>query len=99
MAVTVTTIADAFHFHVAEVEATADADAAAAIPHTLGDVPDWVSLVPLAAAFYLSEWRVTVIDAVNIELTKGTAVGSGAVGAQVRVQAGLQQMAPLAPDA
>lgn len=85
MAVTVATVLDGAHLHVATVEATADADTTATIPHTLGVVPALVSIVPLAAAFFTSQWRVTTIDAVNVVLTKGTGVGSGAAGAQVRV--------------
>lgn len=97
MAVTITTVTDAFHLHIADVEATADADTGATIPHTLAVPPRVVTLVPLQAAFYTSQWRVTSIDATNIVIEKGTAAGSGAAGDQVRVQAARDVMAPRAP--
>jgi len=42
-------------------------------------------LFALLAAAYLSQWTITTVDATNITLVKGTGVGSGAAGAQLRL--------------
>lgn len=70
-----------------DVTATADADTTATIAHGFGAAPAEVSLRPLLANHYVSQWTVSAVDATNITLTKGTGVGSGNAGAQVRVQA------------
>lgn len=87
MAVNVTVVPTGAYSFVADIEATADGDTVTGvIPHGLGAAPTIVALANLQqAAAALSAWAVTTIDAVNIELTKSVAVGSGAVGDQVRV--------------
>lgn len=84
MAVTVTIVNAGTDTRISDVEATADADTTATIPHGLGAVPQEVTLTWLLTAGSLSLWRATTIDGTNVVLTKGTAVGSGAAGAQVR---------------
>jgi len=85
MAVTVTTIRAGTHQFVADVEATADADTTATLTHGLGAAPEQVIITPLLAAAYTSQWRVTSQGATSVVVTKGTGVGSGATGAQIRV--------------
>ena len=69
-----------------DIEATADGDTVTGnIAHGLGAVPRSISIVGLTVAAQLSLWVATTIDATNIELTKDTAAGSGAVGNQVRL--------------
>lgn len=85
MSVTVTTVVNQPNTKVFEVEADADGDTTATIPHGLTVIPEFVDIVALALEYYLSEWRVTTIDATNVVLTKETTAGSGAAGAQVRV--------------
>lgn len=85
MAVTVTPVFAGTTLSIFTVEATADADVAAVVAHGLGAAPLKVTLVPLAPQFYVSTWSVGVVDAVNVNLAKANAVGSGVAGAQVRV--------------
>ena len=68
-----------------DVEATLDADTTIAIAHGLRVVPETYWFVELLAAAYLSQWTITTVDATNITLVKGTGVGSGAAGAQLRL--------------
>jgi hypothetical protein len=89
MAVTITNVLAGTTKKVADVEATADADTTATIPHGLGAAPAEVSITPLKAEFYTSVWRVSTIDATNVVVTKGTAMGSGVAGNQMRVIASL----------
>lgn len=85
MAVSNTTVLAGVTLNVTDVEATADADTTATIPHGLGAAPLVVILTALAqAAAAVSEWAATTINATNVVLTKGTGVGSGAAGVQVR---------------
>lgn len=95
MAVTVTNVRTTAEQLVADVEATADADVAAVIPHGLQAAPSRVTLVPLAAEFYVSNWYVGVVDATNVNLVCTNAVGSGAVGDQVRVLVDLSYSPPV----
>jgi len=89
MAVTVTPVLAGVTTYVGDIEATADADVAAVVPHGLPSAPAVVSLVPLGqvAAARLSNWGVTSIDAVNVNLEATAAAGSGAAGTQLRVVA------------
>lgn len=90
MAVTVTPVRASAVKHIADVIATADADTTATVPHGLPAAPQEVAITPLLQAeAALSAWAVTTINATNVVLTKSTAVGSGAAGAQVRVTASL----------
>jgi hypothetical protein len=89
MAVTVTAVRTGPTQSIADVEATADADVAAVFPHGLGGIPEQVWLVPLLAAFYISTPTVGVVDAVNVNIVMSNAVGSGAVGNQLRIIAHL----------
>lgn len=86
-AVTVTPVLAGVTTYVADIEATADADVAAVCPHGLPSAPTIVTLVPFGdvAAARLSNWGVTSVDAVNVNLEATAAVGSGAAGTQVRV--------------
>lgn len=85
-AVTVTNILAGVDALIADVEATADADTTATIPHGLGGTPQDISYIPLLQApAAVSAWAATTIDGTNVVLTKGTGVGSGSAGAQVRV--------------
>jgi hypothetical protein len=85
MAVTVTTVRAGTLQYVADVEASADADTTATLAHGLGVAPEQVVITPLLAAAYTAQWRVTSFGATNVVLTKGTGVGSGATGSQIRV--------------
>lgn len=71
----------------ADVTATADADTTLAIPHGLPSEPSVPIISPITAnqaAAAVSGWAVNS-DAVNVNVIKGTGVGSGAAGAQLRV--------------
>ena len=73
------------------IVATADADTASGnIPHGFSAAPFLVWISPRLAAGNLSAWFVSTIDATNLVVTKGTAVGSGNAG----VQAVLYAMPP-----
>lgn len=85
MAVTVTKVFDGNDLEVFEIEATADADIAGVLTHGLGAAPVIVSVCPLLAAAYTSQWRMTGRTAADVTMTKGNAVGSGAAGVQLRV--------------
>ena len=85
MAVTITEVDDTGRRKIFDVEVTADGDTTATIPHQLAGAPTRVWLVPLAAAYYLSEPFISTLDATNIVLTLTSAVGSGAAGDQIRV--------------
>lgn len=67
--------------------ATADADATTGnIAHGLGARPQ-VTIIPiLQAPAAVSAWAATTIDVTNVVLGKGTGVGSGNAGAQVRLR-------------
>ncbi len=68
------------------VIATADADTqTAVVTHKLGANPS-VSVVGLAASAALSGWYLSTINNTQWQMTKSTAAGSGAAGAQVRIQ-------------
>jgi hypothetical protein len=70
------------------ITATADADTTTGnIPHGLVFAPELVIITPIQAAGGLSVWAATTINATNLVLTKSTATGSGAAGAQVIVTA------------
>lgn len=76
---------------VADIEKALDADVGPLdVPHGLQAAPARVSLTPLLAQAHLSEFIVTGIDAVNIELTATNAVGSGVAADQLRVSAELE---------
>ncbi|MCI0402693.1 MAG: hypothetical protein L0212_04125 [Acidobacteria bacterium] len=71
---------------ISDVTATVDADTTATIPHGMDGAVKMVTIVPLLQApAAVSEWAVTTQDGTNIVLTKGTGVGSGNAGAQLRV--------------
>lgn len=92
MAITVTAVSpQGVNTKAWNVIATADADTASPnIPHGFGVAPFLVWVSPRLAAGALSNWFVSTIDATNIVITKGTAVGSGNAG----VQAVLYAMPP-----
>jgi len=76
----------------AEVEATADADTTATITHNMAltvaqqaALQPFIRLTPLLTQFYLSTWTAAFPDGNTVTLTKGIGVGSGAMGAQLRV--------------
>lgn len=101
MAVNITPIdaASSTHRKVFDVEATADADTTADLAHNLFSAEEIaagadnddvkVTIEPQAAAARLSDWIVGSRDQggtkTTVRLSKTTAVGSGAAGAQVRV--------------
>lgn len=85
MAVNITTVFEGLYSKIVDVEATLDADTTATIPHGLGVAPVEVIITGLNLDAQLSLWTTTTIDAVNVVLTKTTAVGSGGAGNQVRV--------------
>lgn len=87
MAVTVTAVRTGPNQSIADIEATADADVAAVFAHGLGTAPEQVILAPLAPEYYVSTWTVGVVDAVNVNLVKANAVGSGVAGNQCRILA------------
>lgn len=93
MAVTVTAVAQPSGQNVRgslsiwDIIATADADTTATITHGLGGgvAPQDVQLTNLLQApAGVSAWAVTGFSATQITLTKGTGVGSGNAGAQLR---------------
>ena len=74
---------------IATATATADADTGGTIAHGLGAAPlTWGYTEILQASAAVSAWAITA-DATNLTLTKGTGVGSGNAGAQIRVYAEL----------
>lgn len=86
MAVTITNIFQGVDASVNDIAATADADAAATVPHGLGSAP----FVPTEAwavgrVAVPKTFGVTSIDGTNVNCVLGVAVGSGQVGAQLRV--------------
>ena len=87
MAVTVVVLRQGRYSMEASVIASADGDVAAVVPHGLGVAPSKVSLRPVLPNFYTSTWTVGVIDAVNVNLVKANAVGSGNAGVQVVCEA------------
>lgn len=90
MAFTITNVITEAEVFVADVEAALDADVGPLnVPHGLQAAPNRVTLTPLLVNYYLSNFIVSAIGAVNIELTKVNAVGSGVAGDQVRVVATL----------
>ena len=87
MSITVATILDGADTFIANVEAATDTVTTAtllAATHGCGTVPE-VYLIPLTHHYYISQWRYTIDALGNITCTKGTAVGSGVTGAQLRV--------------
>jgi hypothetical protein len=89
MAVTITNIFQGVDASVNDIIATADADAAATIPHGLGSLPfiptEAYAMGRLVGAAVPKFVGLTSIDGTNVNLTLGTAVGSGNAGAQLRV--------------
>jgi len=85
MAINLTTVRPGARTVIIDVESTADADVAAVIPHGLGFPVEDIQLSPLMVEYYLSEPILGVVDATNINLVLTNAVGSGAVGDQIRV--------------
>lgn len=97
MAISVTTVLDAFHLHVADVTATADADQDAVIEHTLAAPPRIVMLLPLRSVAYASRWHLQgEPGATSLTIRKRTTAGANA-NPQVRVFAWLDVMGPRAP--
>lgn len=90
MAVSVVTVdGTGQNMRIFDVEATADGDTTATIAHGLSFTPDVYSLTSLQQApGAASAWAVTSVNGTNIVLTKSTAAGSGAAGAQVRLFVG-----------
>lgn len=92
MSVTVTAVTQAAGYpprsqtSVWDVIATADADTTATITHGLIGTPQDIQITPLLQApAAVSLWAVTTINSTQVVLTKGTGVGSGNAGAQLRV--------------
>lgn len=85
MTVKITPVVQGAHVQTFDVVANRDEDLEAVITHTLGGVPSLVSLTPLADEFHTSRWRVIHADATAVTLAKVPELGSGARGAQVRV--------------
>jgi hypothetical protein len=86
----ITNIRQAAKVFVADIEATADADVGPLdVPHGLGSIPLDVTLTELQVEAWTSTFVVSGVDAVNVELTKVNAVGSGVAGDQIRVVARL----------
>ncbi len=68
------------------VTATLDADTGPlTITHNFNNVGVFIDLVPVLAAGFTSAWFVNAVTANTIQLTKGTAVGSGNAGVQLLV--------------
>lgn len=85
-AVTVTNVLVDNNKRIDDIEATADADTTATIAHGFGATPLEVFITAIVqATAAISLWAATTIDATNVVLTKGTGVGSGGAGAQIRV--------------
>ena len=85
----ITNILETAEVFVADIEKALDADVGPLdVPHGLGAAPARVNITPLMAEEHLSEFIVSGIDAVNIELATNV-VGSGANGDQLRVTAEL----------
>lgn len=73
------------NIEVFDIIADADGDTVVNVSHTLGEIPQVVTLTPVIAAARLSEWIVTDKDSSNVELTKTTAAGSGSASVQLQV--------------
>jgi hypothetical protein len=91
MAVTVTPVSQPSGFNpratmaIFDIIATVDADTTATITHGLIGTPALITITPLLqASAAVSEWAATTINSTQVVLTKGTGVGSGNAGAQVR---------------
>ncbi len=92
MAVSITNIFQGVDASVNNITATADADAVATVPHGLGALPfipteAWVVgiLTQGPALNPPKSVGLGAIDAVNVNITMGTIVGSGNAAPQLRV--------------
>jgi len=74
-----------------EVTETLDADTGGNLLHTLGRIPDKVTLTPIGITARLSDYVATAITAALVTLSSTAAVGSGAALPQLRV---LLEVAP-----
>ena len=74
-----------------DVTATADGDTTLLIPHGLGRAPKVTNLVPVGimggarASSAISAWAIGTIDATNVQVKKGSGVGSGNANVQLRL--------------
>ena len=89
MAVTETTVLAGSSRFIVDITATVDGDVTtAAMAHGLGAAPLSVDIAPLQtfAAAANPCWALSTIGAANITATKNATVGTGQVGAQVRIE-------------
>ena len=87
MAFVVTPLFQGANLFIADIEANADADALVAVPHGLGPTAPivfWTTNLVQAPA-ELSGWAVQSVSGTDATVVKSVAVGSGVVGAQVRL--------------
>lgn len=89
MAVTATAAYAGTYMKSWDVVASADGDTAGTITHGFSGTPADVSLLPLRAEAYGSQWVVSSVGTATIVLGKTSAASSGNATAQVRVIARL----------
>lgn len=89
MAVVITTYFDGTYFDVYNVASTAAADLTVTIPHGFGEIPRLITLEPLLANFYVSNWRIAAVNTTNVVIRKGVTTGSANAAAQLRVNVAL----------